>query len=115
MSLVEYIGKDVYILDGDYENIKVTTPNDIAVTKRYLGIKEHRMRVGFGYDIHRLKEGRPCILGGVHIESPVGPDGHSDADVLIHALMDALLGAAGLKGYRHYFPRKMMHIKGFLA
>ena len=104
VSLVEYIGKDVYILDGDYENIKVTTPNDIAVAKRYLGIKEQQMRVGFGYDIHRLKEGRPCILGGVHIESPVGPDGHSDADVLIHALMDALLGAAGLKDIGYYFP-----------
>ena len=58
VSLVEYIGKDVYILEGDYENIKVTTPNDIAVAKRYLGIKEQQMRVGFGYDIHRLKEGR---------------------------------------------------------
>ena len=112
VSLVEYIGKDVYILDGDYENIKVTTPNDIAVAKRYLGIKEQRMRVGFGYDIHRLKEGRPCILGGVHIESPVGPDGHSDADVLIHALMDALLGAAGLKDIGYYFPPEDDAYKG---
>ena len=73
VSLVEYIGKDVYILDGDYENIKVTTPNDIAVAKRYLGIKEQQMRVGFGYDIHRLKEGRPCILGGVHIDRLLAP------------------------------------------
>ena len=112
VSLVEYIGKDVYILDGDYENIKVTTPNDIAVAKRYLGIKEQQMRVGFGYDIHRLKEGRPCILGGVHIESSVGPDGHSDADVLIHALMDALLGAAGLKDIGYYFPPEDDAYKG---
>ena len=70
------------------------------------------MRVGFGYDIHRLKEGRPCILGGVHIESPVGPDGHSDADVLIHALMDALLGAAGLKDIGYYFPPEDDAYKG---
>ena len=112
VSLVEYIGKDVYILDGDYENIKVTTPNDIAVAKRYLGIKEQRMRVGYGYDIHQLKEGRPCILGGVHIESPIGPDGHSDADVLIHALMDALLGAAGLKDIGYYFPPEDDAYKG---
>ena len=62
------------------------------------------MRVGFGYDVHVLKEGRPCILGGVHIPSAVGPDGHSDADVIIHALMDALLGAAGLKDIGYYFP-----------
>ncbi len=62
------------------------------------------MRVGFGYDIHQLKAGRPCILGGVHIESDVGPDGHSDADVLIHALMDAMLGGCRTSRYRLLFP-----------
>ena len=112
VSLVEYIGKDVYILPGDYKNIKVTTPNDIAVAKRYLGIEDTRMRVGFGYDIHQLKAGRPCILGGVHIESELGPDGHSDADVLIHALMDALLGAAGLRDIGYYFPPEDDAYKG---
>ena len=111
MSLVEYIGKDVYILDGDYENIKVTTPNDIAVAKRYLGIKEQRMRVGYGYDIHQLKEG-VLAFWAVFIESPIGPDGHSDADVLIHALMDALLGAAGLKDIGYYFPPEDDAYKG---
>ena len=70
------------------------------------------MRVGYGYDIHRFKEGRPCILGGVTIESPIGPDGHSDADVLIHALMDALLGAAGLRDIGYYFPPEDMQFKG---
>ena len=72
VSLVEYLGKPVHIVEGDYCNIKVTTPNDIAVAKRYLGIEDKRMRVGFGYDIHQLKAGRPCILGGVHIESELG-------------------------------------------
>ncbi len=104
VSLVEYVGKPVHIVEGDYCNIKVTTPNDIAVAKRYLGIEDKRMRVGFGYDIHQLKAGRPCILGGVHIESDLGPDGHSDADVIIHALMDAMLGAAGLRDIGYYFP-----------
>lgn len=61
-------------------------------------------RVGLGYDIHRLVAGRPCILGGVTIPSAVGPDGHSDADVLLHAVADAVLGAAGLRDIGHFFP-----------
>jgi 2-C-methyl-D-erythritol 2,4-cyclodiphosphate synthase len=61
-------------------------------------------RVGLGYDIHPLVAGRPCILGGVKIPSDVGPDGHSDADVLLHAVADAILGAAGLRDIGHYFP-----------
>ncbi len=61
-------------------------------------------RVGLGYDIHPLVAGRPCILGGVRIPSEVGPDGHSDADVLLHAVADAILGAAGLRDIGHYFP-----------
>ena len=112
VSLAEYVGKPVHIVEGDYCNIKVTTPNDIAVAKRYLGIEDTRMRVGFGYDIHQLKAGRPCILGGVHIESELGPDGHSDADVLIHALMDAMLGAAGLRDIGYYFPPEDDQYKG---
>lgn len=61
-------------------------------------------RVGVGYDIHRLTAGRPLLLGGVRIPHPFGLDGHSDADVVIHALMDALLGAAALGDIGHYFP-----------
>jgi len=61
-------------------------------------------RIGNGYDIHRLKAGRRCVLGGVEIPSDVGPDGHSDADVLIHAIMDALLGAASLGDIGQLFP-----------
>lgn len=62
------------------------------------------MLVGFGYDVHRLTAGRPLILGGVAIPHDKGLDGHSDADVLIHALMDALLGAAGLRDIGYHFP-----------
>ncbi|GHT50430.1 2-C-methyl-D-erythritol 2,4-cyclodiphosphate synthase [Endomicrobiia bacterium] len=62
------------------------------------------MYVGFGYDVHRFKEGRELILGGVKIKNTKGLDGHSDADVLVHALMDALLGAAGLNDIGHFFP-----------
>ena len=62
------------------------------------------MRIGHGYDVHRLKEGRKCIIGGVEIAHTAGLDGHSDADVLTHAVMDALLGAACLGDIGHLFP-----------
>lgn len=62
------------------------------------------MLVGFGYDVHRLVAGRPLILGGIHIPYEKGLDGHSDADVLVHAVMDAILGAAGLGDIGQQFP-----------
>lgn len=62
------------------------------------------MRVGTGYDIHRLAAGRPLLLGGVRIDYPLGPLGHSDGDVLCHAVVDAVLGAAGLGDIGRHFP-----------
>lgn len=62
------------------------------------------MRIGHGYDVHRTKEGRALVLGGVRIECPFGLDGHSDADVLTHAVIDALLGAAALGDIGKLFP-----------
>ena len=62
------------------------------------------MRIGHGYDVHRLVSGRDLILGGVKIEYPLGLLGHSDADVLLHAVMDALLGAAALRDIGYHFP-----------
>ena len=70
------------------------------------------MRIGHGYDVHRFKEGRDLILGGVKIEGHAGLDGHSDADVLLHALMDALLGAAALRDIGYHFPDTDMRYKG---
>ena len=61
-------------------------------------------RIGYGYDVHRIIENRPLILGGVDVPSSFGLDGHSDADVLAHAVADAVLGAAGLPDIGHYFP-----------
>ena len=69
-------------------------------------------RVGQGYDSHRLVEGRPLILGGVHIPFELGLDGHSDADVLLHAITDAVLGAAGLGDIGRHFPPTDMKWKG---
>jgi len=62
------------------------------------------MRIGHGYDVHRLVEGRALILGGEKIDYPLGLDGHSDADVLLHAVMDALLGAAAMRDIGYHFP-----------
>lgn len=62
------------------------------------------MRIGFGYDAHRLKEGRKCVLCGVAVPCDFGPDGHSDADVPVHALIDGLLGAAALGDIGKHFP-----------
>ena len=70
------------------------------------------MRIGHGYDVHRLVKGRALILGGVQIPHDVGLDGHSDADVLLHAVMDALLGAAGLRDIGYHFPDTDMCYKG---
>ncbi len=72
-------------------------------------------RIGTGYDIHRLKVGRPLWLGGVHIPSEQGLDGHSDADALLHAITDALLGAAALPDIGHYFPPSDPSIKNIAS
>ncbi len=69
-------------------------------------------RTGFGYDVHRLVPGRKFILGGVEIPHPMGFDGHSDADVLLHAIADALLGAAALGDIGKHFPNTDPRFKG---
>jgi 2-C-methyl-D-erythritol 2,4-cyclodiphosphate synthase len=69
-------------------------------------------RVGMGYDVHRLVPRRPLVLGGVTLPSPLGLEGHSDADVLSHSLGDALLGAAGLGDLGHHFPDSDPQYKG---
>jgi 2-C-methyl-D-erythritol 2,4-cyclodiphosphate synthase len=70
------------------------------------------MRIGHGYDIHRLVPGRPLILGGVRFETDYGLEGHSDADCLTHAMCDALLGAAGLPDIGHFFPNTDESLRG---
>jgi 2-C-methyl-D-erythritol 2,4-cyclodiphosphate synthase len=69
-------------------------------------------RVGHGFDVHALVLGRPCIIGGVHVPYERGLDGHSDADVLLHAICDALLGAAALGDIGKHFPPTDMRFKG---
>lgn len=95
-SLFELAGLPVSLTEGDYENYKITTKEDLK--------KEKTMRIGHGYDVHRLVEGRKLILGGVEIPYEKGLLGHSDADVLLHAIMDAVLGAAALGDIGKHFP-----------
>lgn len=69
-------------------------------------------RIGFGVDIHQLVEGRPLFIGGIEIDSPVGALGHSDSDVLLHAIIDAILGAAALRDVGYHFPDTDEQYKG---
>lgn len=103
-QLFEYSGHAVHLVQTGYQNIKITTPEDMAIARGLLGKGETAMRIGHGYDVHRLVEGRALILGGVTIPYEKGLLGHSDADVLTHAVMDALLGAAGLHDIGRWFP-----------
>ncbi|RJX20922.1 MAG: 2-C-methyl-D-erythritol 4-phosphate cytidylyltransferase [Ammonifex sp.] len=101
--LVERRGLPVQMVHGGYENIKITTPEDFTVAAALAG-ESTPLRVGYGFDVHRLVTDRPLILGGVTIPWEKGLEGHSDADVLCHALMDALLGAAGAGDIGRHFP-----------
>lgn len=104
-QLMERAGHTVRLVPGQDANLKLTTPEDVRLAKALLQDKEETvMRIGHGYDVHRLVEGRPLILGGVNIPWEKGLLGHSDADVLTHAVMDALLGAAALGDIGGHFP-----------
>ncbi|HUN54975.1 MAG TPA: 2-C-methyl-D-erythritol 4-phosphate cytidylyltransferase [Smithella sp.] len=104
-SLIERMGKQVKMVEGFYANIKITTKEDMmiadALKKKGDKIITH---TGFGYDSHRFAADRKLILGGVEIPSEKGLLGHSDADALIHAICDALLGACGAGDIGRHFP-----------
>lgn len=97
-ALVEAAGYPVRIVSGERQNFKITTVEDLA------GLSSPVRRVGIGHDTHKLIAGRALWLGGVKIDFPQGLSGHSDADVVIHAIIDALLGAAGLGDIGRCFP-----------
>jgi 2-C-methyl-D-erythritol 4-phosphate cytidylyltransferase/2-C-methyl-D-erythritol 2,4-cyclodiphosphate synthase len=111
-TLVEMLGLPVQLVDGDASNIKITTPDDLVLGEAIAarregssrGLPARTGRAGTGYDLHRLVAGRPLILGGVSIPSPFGALGHSDADVVCHAVTDAILGAAALGDIGRHFP-----------
>ena len=98
--LVERLGLPVRLVEGDPKNIKITTPEDLMTARHAPAL----MRIGNGYDLHRLVQGRPLILAGVTIPFELGLDGHSDADIVSHAVTDAILGAAGIGDIGRMFP-----------
>lgn len=110
--LVERMGVAVKISEGDYRNVKVTTPDDLALVERFWAeahqetkeTDETVIRIGQGFDVHAFAENRKCIIGGVDIPFEKGLLGHSDADVLLHAVADAVLGALGLGDIGKHFP-----------
>ena len=104
-ALAEQAGHAVQLVEGDPRNLKITTPADLALAERLLGgPASPSLRIGNGYDLHRLVDGRPLILGGVKIPFEKGLLGHSDADVICHAVTDAILGAAGAGDIGRHFP-----------
>jgi 2-C-methyl-D-erythritol 4-phosphate cytidylyltransferase/2-C-methyl-D-erythritol 2,4-cyclodiphosphate synthase len=109
-SLAEQAGHAVRLVEGESTNIKITTEQDLNVSKALIGISDSGFgirtvpRVGTGYDLHRLEPGKPLIIGGVQIPHEAGLAGHSDADVLCHAVTDAILGAAGEGDIGQHFP-----------
>jgi 2-C-methyl-D-erythritol 4-phosphate cytidylyltransferase/2-C-methyl-D-erythritol 2,4-cyclodiphosphate synthase len=105
--LVERLGLPVHVVDGDVKNIKVTTMEDLAQARRRSageGLSPRLTRIGTGYDLHRLVAGRPLVLAGVRIPFDRGLDGHSDADIVCHAVTDAVLGAAAAGDIGRLFP-----------
>jgi 2-C-methyl-D-erythritol 4-phosphate cytidylyltransferase/2-C-methyl-D-erythritol 2,4-cyclodiphosphate synthase len=115
-ALVELAGLPVSLVEGEASNIKITTPDDLPMAEAIAAqsalsdpqaarpLPARTGRAGTGYDLHRLVAGRPLILGGVTIPSERGALGHSDADVVCHAVTDAILGAAALGDIGGHFP-----------
>lgn len=124
-AVAQAAGHQVHVFNGDARNLKVTLPEDVTIAEALLAHSspllegegtgaqkaeihpphlERAFRPGIGYDIHRLVPDRPFILGGVHIPFELGLHGHSDADVVTHAVIDALFGACGLPDIGRHFP-----------
>ena len=101
--LAEQAGHRVHVVEGDPKNVKITTPGDLEAARQGLR-SEGGGRVGTGYDLHRLVDGRPLIIGGVTIPCDKGALGHSDADVVCHAVIDAVLGAACAGNVGQHYP-----------
>ena len=110
--LAERAGHRVVLVEGDPRNIKITTERDLSHARQLLGDTMTTDRVGFGYDLHRLVGGRPLVLGGVRIPHDRGLVGHSDADVVCHAVADAILGAAASGDIGRHFPDSDPRWKG---
>jgi len=113
-ALLEHGGWQVAVVEGSETNLKITRPDDLRMAEALLMKTQpaRQTRIGHGFDAHRLVPGRPLILGGLEIPHPMGLLGHSDADVLTHALCDAILGACGEGDIGRHFPDSDPQYKG---
>lgn len=111
-ALAERAGHPVHIVEGDPDNVKITTEQDLMAARGRFDAAAQAVRVGTGYDLHRLGGGRPLVVGGVTIPSDRGPLAHSDGDVACHAATDAVLGAASLGDIGRHFPDSDPRWKG---
>ena len=109
--LLEMAGYSVQLVMGSEKNIKITRPEDLTLAEGMLMHKQPHFRIGHGFDAHRFSEDRPLILGGIEIDHDKGLAGHSDADVLTHALCDAILGALGKGDIGTHFPDSSAEFK----
>jgi len=109
---MERDGLPVAAVAGSVKNFKITTPDDLARARALLAPDAANLRIGQGFDAHRLVPKRHLILGGVHVPAAIGLEGHSDGDVLLHALCDALLGAGALGEIGSLFPSSNPKLKG---
>lgn len=107
-----YPKENVHVVMHEEPNIKVTYPNDLIYVKAILQERDENMRIGHSFDIHKLIEGRPLWLGGIEIPFDKGLMGHSDADVLLHAISEAILGALALGDLGTHFPDTDERYKG---
>ncbi len=103
-AVAERAGIEIVRIEGETGNIKITTPDDITTARQRIAGALTDVRTGFGFDVHAFTAGDGVWLGGIHIPHDAALKGHSDADVALHALTDALLGAIGAGDIGTYFP-----------
>ncbi|HBA61473.1 MAG TPA: bifunctional 2-C-methyl-D-erythritol 4-phosphate cytidylyltransferase/2-C-methyl-D-erythritol 2,4-cyclodiphosphate synthase [Elusimicrobia bacterium] len=119
-QVLEQLGIKAAVVPSSYRNIKITTPEDVIIAEAFMKdektitsrTRAQVARAGFGYDIHRLVEGRPLILGGIKIEHTKGLLGHSDGDVVLHSVCDALLGSISAGEIGVYYPPTDLTLMG---
>jgi len=115
-SLLELAGTEVHLVEGSGTNIKITRPDDLIIAEKIMQQSNTPvMRIGHGYDAHQFAKDRDLVLGGVKVPFEMGLAGHSDADVLTHALCDAILGALGACDIGAHFPDSDQQLKNIYS